>query len=181
MEWSRKRESGWNNLKGLWGWKIWTDKTKKLQKNSKQREQISRLLPFSILNRWFPSSFFDLISAVSISTSFEKMKDKKPSTHHPYKQPKTVSIYYYCIYDFISSYYSFLPQLFRLFYYSYITESFVSRYYVIYTSRQNKRISRTWTRSIIQKDKISSSIILYYTPPKSISQTKIWIYYNPYI
>ena len=22
-EWSRKRESGWNNLKGLWGWSYW--------------------------------------------------------------------------------------------------------------------------------------------------------------
>lgn len=38
VEWSRKRESGWNNLKGLWGW---IKSTAKQEKKINQKKRIS--------------------------------------------------------------------------------------------------------------------------------------------
>jgi hypothetical protein len=142
MEWSRKRESGWNNLKGLWGWKIWTDNKKNYKKKKPNKENkyhdSSRFLfwivdfppPFLIWSRPFP--FLQVLKKW-------KIKNLQRITH-----TNSQKLYLYTTIVFMIWFRPiilFLPQLFRLFYYSYITESFVSRYYVIYTSRQNKRIS----------------------------------------
>jgi hypothetical protein len=168
MEWSRKRESGWNNLKGLWGWKLWTEN---------KREQITTP-PVFFLNRWF-SSF------ISRPCAFPFKKKIKISTQKRINHTDRKILYHTIV--FMIWFRPFLFQFLCLFcYYSY-TDFCLTILILcyIYTRRQTN-VSSNVDKIVYLKDFLYSTLLLYNSRPRkqkirNKAQPICWMFTSIYI